>query len=274
MIIGPVMRRVALLSLAATTAAMAQSVPLATVPRNFSVFEFRRYVVKAGEREHFAQLFEAYFPEAFEQVGAIAVGQGLERGNPNGFTWLRGFHSIEERASANAGFYYGPVWREHKKQANDLLVDNDNVLLLEPLSFERQPTILGAVDPVREPAGAQGVIVAQVFAVKANGVEALARAAESTFARYRATPGVREAGVLVTLDVENNYPSLKIRTDGPYLVWLGVVRDEAALHALAPLVERGVAGLTASGALRGAPEWIVMDPTHRSRLRWSDGNHD
>jgi len=31
--------------------------------------------------------------------------------------------------------------------------------------------------------------------------------------------------VLVTLDVPNNFPQLPVRTDGPYLVWLGIVRD-------------------------------------------------
>ena len=34
---------------------------------DFQVFEFRRYSIKAGEREHFAQYFESYFPEAFQQ---------------------------------------------------------------------------------------------------------------------------------------------------------------------------------------------------------------
>ena len=41
---------------------------------DFQVFEFRRYTVKPSEREHFAQYFESYFPEAFQQLGAIAAG--------------------------------------------------------------------------------------------------------------------------------------------------------------------------------------------------------
>ena len=39
---------------------------------DFQVIEFRRYIVKEGEREHFAEYFERYFPEAFQQLGAIA----------------------------------------------------------------------------------------------------------------------------------------------------------------------------------------------------------
>ena len=44
---------------------------------DFQVVEFRRYTIRDGEREHFAQYFESFFPEAFQQLGAIAVS--LER---------------------------------------------------------------------------------------------------------------------------------------------------------------------------------------------------
>ena len=235
---------------------------------DFQVVEFRRYTVKAGEREHFAQYFDTYFPEAFQQLGAIAAGSFLERENQNGFTWIRGFHTIEDRAVANAAFYYGSVWKEHKKTLNDLMTDSDNVLLLRPLSPERGVTILPALDPVTEPNGAQGIVVAQIFALKANSVEAFAKEAEATFASYRAV-GVREAGVLVTLDVINNFPQLPIRTDGPYLVWLGVVKDNQMLEAkFTPLAEGSLPSLSATGLIRGTPELVVLDPTRRSRLRW------
>ena len=235
---------------------------------DFQAFEFRRYTIKAGEREHFAQYFESYFPEAFQQLGAIAAGSFFERGNQFGFTWIRGFHTMEDRAVANAAFYYGPVWKEHKKTLNDLMTDSDNVLLLRPLSPERGVSILPAVDPVSEANGAQGIIVAQIFAVKANRVEAFAKEAETTFASYRAA-GAREAGVLVTLDVANNFPQLPIRTDGPYLLWLGILRDNQILETeFAPVAERSLPSLSATGLLRAAPELVILDPTRRSRLRW------
>ncbi len=235
---------------------------------DFQVFEFRRYTVKEGEREHFAQYFESYFPEAFQQLGAIAAGSFFERKNQSGFTWIRGFHTIEDRAVANAAFYYGPVWKEHKKTLNDLMTDSDNVMLLRPLRSERGVPILPAVDPVTEANGAQGIVVAQIFAVKANSVEAFAKEAEMTFASYRAA-GAREAGVLVTLDVTNNFPQLPIRTDGPYLVWLGILKDNQMLESeFAPVAEHSLQSLSATGLLRAAPESVILDPTHRSRLRW------
>ena len=77
---------------------------------------------------------KVYFPEAFQQLGAVAVGQFLERGNDSRFTWLRAFHDMDDRAKVNALFYYGPLWKEHAATLNSLMTDSDNVLLLRPLS--------------------------------------------------------------------------------------------------------------------------------------------
>jgi NIPSNAP len=238
--------------------------------KDFQVIEFRRYTIKDGEREHFAQYFETFFPEAFEQMGAIAFGQFFERKNSNRFTWIRGFKNTDARAVVNAGFYYGPLWREHSHTLNGLMLDSNDVLLLHPLNPERGVTVLPAVDPVTETKGAQGVVVAQVFSVKANGVDAFAQQAEAVFAGYR-TAGVREAGVLVTLDVPNNFPQLPVRTDGPYLVWLGIIKDNQTLETkFSPLLDRSLQSLSNTNLLRSAPEVVILDPTHRSRLRWLD----
>jgi hypothetical protein len=71
------------------------------------------------------------------------------------------------------------------------------------------------------------------------------------------------------MDVKNNYPQLPIRTDGPYLVWLGILRDNQMLETeFTPLAARSLQSLSATGLLRSAPELIVPDPTPRSRLRW------
>ncbi|MGE5234563.1 MAG: NIPSNAP family protein [Acidobacteriota bacterium] len=235
---------------------------------DFPVVELRRYTTVAGGRQQFARYFESYFPEAFEQLGAIAFGQFFERGNRNGFTWLRGFRDLDARAVVNGAFYYGPLWKAHRATMNGLLVDSDNVLLLRPLRPGGGVSVLPAVDPVRETSGAGGVVVAQILAGQPGRIDELARRAEKTFAACRAA-GAREAGVLVTLDARNNFPQLPVREDGPYLVWLGILPDERALvERLLPRLKLGAAELAATDLLRGAPELVVLDPTPRSRLRW------
>jgi len=235
--------------------------------KDFPVIELRRYTIKAGERQNFADYFESFFPEAFEQIGAIAFGQFLERKNSSRFTWIRGFHTLADRAALNGAFYDGPLWKEHRATMNGILDDSDDVLLLRPLDSGSAIPVLPAVDPVRPPRGAPGVVAAQIFAVKPGAVDAFAREIRGTLAAYRRA-GAREAGVLVTLDVPNNFPRLPIRTDGPFLVWLGIFEDDRALERALPIAERSAVELSGTDLLRNAPEWVVLEPTRRSRLRW------
>ncbi len=236
--------------------------------RDYQVVEFRRYVTANDELAHFVRYFDAYFPEAFEQLGAMVFGQFTERAHPDRFTWLRGFRDIHARPIVNAAFYYGPLWQEHRIKINAILPDSDNVMLLRPLHPEHGISVLPAVDPVTEERGAQGIVVAQIFAVKKGSEATFAKQAEAAFDAYR-IEGVHPAGVLVSLDVPNNFPQLPIRADGPFLVWLGVARDNATLdRQLAPRLAAVEQSLTGNGLLRGTPERVVMDPTPRSRLRW------
>src|SRR3569623_499643 len=197
----------------------------------FPVVELRRYHTSPGGRARFASYFDAYFPEAFEQLGAMVFGQFANRDDATAFTWLRGYKDISARAIVCANFYYGPLWKEHRTKVNAILPDSDNALLLHPLAPQNGVTLLPAVDPFDEPKGAQGIVVTQVFAIRKGQEEAFATKAQTAFAAYR-LDGVREAGVLATLDVPNNFPQLPIVSDGPYLVWLGVAKDEASLAKL------------------------------------------
>jgi hypothetical protein len=236
--------------------------------RDFPVVELRRYEIKPGERERFGRYFESYFPEAFEQIGFIALGHFHERKKDTVFTWIRAFPSYDARPDMSTEFYRGPLWKELGPLFNDRILDIENVLLLRPLAPGRGLSVLPPVDVVTGEAGPPGIVVLQIFPVKAGQTEAAARQADEAFAAYRAA-GAREAGVLVTLDAPNNYPRLPVRTDGPYLVWVGVVKDETTLEArLAPLAERTASSLSAQGLLRGVPELVLLDPTRRSRLRW------
>jgi hypothetical protein len=235
--------------------------------REYPVVELRRYAVKAGARDRFARCFDGYFPEAFQQLGAIAFGQFAERRQDSWFTWLRGFPSLDARAEMNAEFYDGVLWKEHAARMNELIIDSDNVLLLRPLAAGRGLPVLPAVDLGADAGGPPGVAVLQIFPVKPGSIEPFAQQAASEFAAYGAA-GVHEVGVLVSLDVPNNFPRLPIRSDGPYLVWVGVAKDDAAANRLGRLTERAAESLTAQGFLRGAPELVVLEPTPRSRLRW------
>jgi hypothetical protein len=234
--------------------------------REFPVVELARYAIRPGQSQSFARVFDAYFPEAFQHLGVIFLGQGLERRNASLFTYLRGFPSMDARAEVKGDFYNGLLWKEHAAKVNDRLVSSDDVMLLRPLARGRGLPVLPAVDVGAAGAedGAGGVVLLQVFAVREGEVEALAAQAEDAFAAYRAAGG-REAAVLVSLDAPNNFPRHPIRTDGPFLVWVGVADENPIADRIASLAAG--AGESLRPRLRGEPELVLLDPTPRSRLR-------
>jgi len=228
----------------------------------YPVIEFRRYTTVEGGQAAFTRYFETLFPEAFQQLGALALGQFTERGNPNSFLWMRGFTSWEQRAVANAAFYYGPVWKEHKATLNGLMTDSDNVLLLRPLRPGSGVPVMPAVDPVLEADGAQGEAIAVICTVQPGQLERFAELAAPAFATWN-DAGWRGAGTLVTLDMPNNFPQLPVRGDGPHLVWLGIAAPGKQSPAVEALTD------AARDLLREPPELVLLRPTHRSRLRYN-----
>lgn len=81
--------------------------------------------------------------------------------------------------------------------------------LLHPLDAQRGIPIFPAVDAAQEGDGTPGVVVAQIFVLQREGLEAF--------------------------------------------------RNQA---------EEAADSLTSTGVLRGAPEFVVLDPAPRSRMRW------
>lgn len=233
----------------------------------YNVIELRRYTIQPGRRATFGRYFETWFPEAFQQLGAIAYGHFYEREQPDRFTWLRGYRDMEHRLSVNRAFYYGPVWAEHKSAVNSLIANSDDVLLLRPIDPGHGLPLLRAVDPVSEPEGAGGIVVAQIFKVCDDRLDSFLQRAEIGFAGYRG-PGLIELGVLATLDVPNNFPQHPVRTDGTYVVWFGALQDEDALACFRPALDIVADGLARTGLLDGPTETVILDPSVRSRLRW------
>lgn len=242
-------------------AAMQNAVSISEYP----VVELRRYTTTRGDARRFAAYFDNYFPQAFQQLGAMVFGQFVERGRPDGFTWIRGYHEMSARPIINSAFYFGPVWKEHRSKVNAILPDSDNVLQLTPLEGM---TPLPMIDPVDEASAPKGIAVIHLLPVR--------KADEATSTRVRELvghyllQGVQPLGLLVSLDEPNNFPQLPVRTDGPWIVWIGVVHDENALAQVREAAKAAEANLQATGSLRADAELLVLDPTPLSRMRWLD----
>lgn len=108
----------------------------ATAVPDAQVMELRQYKIVPGKRDAFIAMFERLFVESQEQLGMRLIGQFRDGKDANRFVWLRSFPDMATREKALNAFYFGPVWNAHRAEANPMLDDNDNVLLLSPATAE------------------------------------------------------------------------------------------------------------------------------------------
>ena len=200
------------------------------------VLELRRYTLHPGRRDKLIDLFDTYFIEPQEAQGMVVIGQFRDEDAPDRFVWLRGFADMATRAAALAGFYDGPVWRQHRDRANATMVDSDDVLLLRPAWPGAGLPLAGlrrAAGPVRM-APPQQVMVSVFPLREAATPELLALCRERLAPRLRHA-GVVSAGWYVSELADNTFARLPVRRDVQVLVrvvvWPGVA---GAAEPLAP----------------------------------------
>jgi hypothetical protein len=98
------------------------------------VIEIRLYRIRAGQRDRFAEFFNARTVAPQRAAGMRILGQFFDREDENRFIWLRGFDDLEHRDRSKAAFYDGDLWRDElEHEAFSLIEDYSDVWLVRPL---------------------------------------------------------------------------------------------------------------------------------------------
>jgi hypothetical protein len=157
-----------------------------------TIFEFRNYALRPGQRDILIDLFEAQFIDSQNELGAHVRGIFRDIDQPDHFVWIRSFGDMKTRLAALEGFYTGPVWKAHRDAARATMVDTDDVYLLHPLSPSLpKETIFGGA-----------LIIADVLPDMAEEkLSSAIRARRDVIAAYR------------TELSENNYPRLPVHSE-------------------------------------------------------------
>lgn len=243
-----------------------------TPARDADILELRQYRIVPGQRDRFVTLFERLFVESQEALGMRLVGQFRDLDDPDRFVWLRSFPDMTARARGLNAFYFGPVWQAHRGEANPLLDDNDNVLLLRPAAADLAFAPAGprAASPDEAaPCGTLLIVIHYLWKRPDEGFTA--------FFRETMRPAIEAGGLPVLAayvpeEAENDFPRLPVRSEPRLLVWFTRAADAPALSA-------------AIARLHGSPRWqeevaprlrqfeerppqaIRLAPTPRSGLR-------
>jgi hypothetical protein len=243
-------------------------------PAPTAVVELRQYKILPGKRDEMIRLFEREFIESQEVLGMRLVGTFRDQHDPDRFTWIREFGSMDVRDRELSAFYFGPVWKAHRNEANALLDDNDNVLLLRPAAagLDFNQAYLKARAPVGAQPGTAGVVVVNVhYLWKDPGQDFTRFFLEHVRPQLEAS-GLPVIGAFVPERTPNNFPRLPVRQTENVFVWFTRVSDANAFrvgmqratastawtHDIAPRLER---------LEERATQVLVLAPTPRSALR-------
>jgi hypothetical protein len=232
------------------------------------IVELRQYTLHPGTRDTLIELFDREFVESQEALGIKVIGQFRPLDDPDRFIWLRGFPDMPTRARALEAFYDGPVWAQHRDAANGTMIDSDNVLLLRPAG----PGAGFVLHDRRPPPGStripDGLVVATIYYVDPEDADQFADFFAAALAPVLRSAGASIAGVFVTEDAPNNFPSLPVREGEHALVYFAAFADESAYErhrtALAetPRWQRLECDLGLH--LTSSPETWRLQPTARS----------
>jgi hypothetical protein len=249
--------------------AAAQEAP----PTPHPVLELRQYKIVPGKRDPFIDLFEHQFIESQEALGMRLVGQFRDADDPNRFTWLRAFPDMTSRGTALNAFYFGPVWQAHRSEANPLLDDNDNVLLLRPATPDSGfADAKGPRPPIGTALPPAGMVVATIYYLWKDPDEGFAKFFHDEAAPRMAAAGLPVLGIYVPEKTPNNFPRLPVRQSEKLLVWFTRVPDQAAWdRAQAKLATdpawKGSIAASLAGYQERAAQQLHLRPTPRSLLR-------
>jgi hypothetical protein len=236
------------------------SAQTSTEVRCCAVVELRQYTLKPKQRDVLIDLFDQYFVESQEAVGMTVIGQFRDRGNADRFVWLRGFRDMDSRRASLAAFYDGPVWAAHRTEANDTMIDSDNVLLLTPA----RPKFAFRMDhnPAETTAGDRGpsTVLAGIYEMPQEIDAELLSQFEQGIVPKLQSNDVQLQGVFVTEPSQNTYPRLPVRGGEHVLVWVGLVQHS---EVTAAWLDR-LRSMSALANVR--PSILDLTPTSRSML--------
>ena len=230
-----------------------------------TVVELRQYTLRGGKRDVLIKTFEESFQQPLNDDGVHVIGTFRDLDDPDRFVWLRGFRDMASRPQALSAFYYGPVWKAKRTEANATMLDSDNVLLLKPAGPDSgfHSTSSTSKDEI---------IGANIYYLGNVDARAFVKFFDESILPHITELGAKPIARFVSEESPNNFPALPVREHDRVFVWFArwpnVDAENAfasRFHALSGWRDKTPEALWP--ALMRKPERLRLAPNAKSELR-------
>ena len=187
--------------------------------QKIKVLELRNYLLNPNRADEFSSYFNKHFVKPMTELGGYTLGQFKINGLNDRFVWFRGFTDMKTRVKFLNEFYINSTtWNEHGKEANEMMINSDNVYLLKPLHknvFLKTDKVITVID----------------FYICNSTLDKVVKLFDTEYVLFLKTINVEDISLWVSEMGENDFPSLPVFQDKNLLVTISNYQDKNEYEA-------------------------------------------
>ncbi|MDQ6470801.1 hypothetical protein RB619_09130 [Flavobacterium sp. LHD-80] len=186
---------------------------------DISVLEIRNYLLKPNLADEFSHYFHSKFVAPMHEFGGYTLGEFKIDASNDRFVWFRGFKNMQTRVKFLNDFYCdSATWKEHGKDANEMMINSDNVYLLKPLYKN-----------VNLPTDKCYTVID--FYICNNTIEKTIKLFDTEYIPFLKTINVTDISFWVSEMAENDFPKLPVFQDKNLIVAITNYKDKSEFEA-------------------------------------------
>ena len=170
------------------------------------------------------------------------------------------------RETALTAFYSSALWQARRSEANAMIDDNDNVLVLRPATPGRGFAASVGPGPAAGAPAPRGVVMATIYYLWKDPADGFAAVFDRELRPKLEAAGLPVLGAYVRETSPNTYPRLPVREGEKVFVWF-TRADMPATYDQALARLDGPTRAKLADAIERPPQVLNLAPTPRSRLR-------
>ncbi|KAF2339641.1 NIPSNAP family protein [Flavobacterium nitrogenifigens] len=181
---------------------------------DINVLEIRNYLLKPNLADTFSDYFHSKFVNPMNELGGYTLGEFKIDSVNDRFVWFRGFKDMKTRVKFLNEFYCeSDTWKKHGREANEMMINSDNVYLLKPfyknkaLKTDKPYTVVD-------------------FYICNNTIEKVSTLFDEEYIPFLKTLNITDFSLWVSEMTENDFPRLPVFQDKNLLVTITHYTDK------------------------------------------------